>query len=212
MTSCVSSKRSNQLSYTPLTGGSTVAAASGRPELACASIAAVPARSFDDANAFQRGMRTFASTRLGAALFRPTAHHLDKLVSRLTKGRRSFAGIATGIPAVVLTTTGARSGEPRVVVVAGIPHPDGLGLIASNWGGAKHPAWYHNLKAHPRATVTVEGDTWEAMARPATPEERDEIWAKGLELYPGWKNYEARAGERHIEAFVLTRQTDQEST
>ena len=87
----------------------------------------------------------------------------------------------------------------------GIPHPDGLALIASNWGGVKHPAWYHNLKANPEATVSVEGDIWHATARPATPRERDEIWAKGLELYPAWKNYEAWAGERHIEAVVLSR-------
>lgn len=168
-------------------------------------MAAMPARTFDDANAFQKAMRTFASTSVGVALFRPTGHHLDKAISRLTKGKRSFAGIVTGIPAVVLTTTGAKSGEARTVVVAGIPRADGtMGLIASNWGGAKHPAWYHNLKAHPRATLTVEGDTWQADARPATPAERDEIWAKGLELYPGWRKYEARAGDRTIQAFVLT--------
>jgi deazaflavin-dependent oxidoreductase (nitroreductase family) len=83
--------------------------------------------------------------------------------------------------------------------------PDGLALIASNWGGAKHPAWYHNLKANPEATVSMEGDTWHATARPATPSERDEIWANGLKFYPAWKKYEARAGERQIEAFVLSR-------
>jgi deazaflavin-dependent oxidoreductase (nitroreductase family) len=168
-------------------------------------MAAVPALTFDDANGFQKAMRTFASTPVGVVLFRPTAHHLDRLVSRLTNGKRSFAGIVTGIPAVVLTTTGARSGEARTVVVAGVPRPEGLGLIASNWGGTKHPAWYHNLKAHPRCTIAVEGDRWDGDARPATPAERDEIWAKGLELYPGWRKYEARAGERTIQAFVVTR-------
>ena len=163
------------------------------------------ARSFEeDTNAFHRMMRGFAATKVGAALFRPTLHHLDQLVAKLTGGR-SFTGIATGIPAVILTTTGAKSGKPRTVAVFGIPHPDGLGLIASNWGGAKHPAWYHNLKAHPEATVSIGGDTWQATARPATPRERDEIWAKGVELYPGWTKYEARAGERHIEAFILAR-------
>ena len=165
----------------------------------------MPGRSFAEANAFQRTMRTLAATKLGVALLRPTANHLDQLVSRLTGGKRSFAGIVTGVPAVILTTTGAKSGEHRTVTVYGIPHPDGLALIASNWGGVKHPAWYHNLKANPEATVSLEGDTWHATARPATPGERDEIWAKGLEIYPGWRKYEARAGERKIEAFVLSR-------
>jgi deazaflavin-dependent oxidoreductase (nitroreductase family) len=165
----------------------------------------MPGQSFDDANAFHRIMRTFAATKMGAVLLRPTAHHLDQVITKITGGRSSFAGIATGVPAVMLTTTGAKSGEPRTVAVYGIPHRDGLGLIASNFGGAKHPAWYHNLKANPEATVTVGRDTWHAMARLATPRERDEIWAKGVEIYPGWRKYEARAGERHIEAFVLTR-------
>jgi deazaflavin-dependent oxidoreductase (nitroreductase family) len=165
----------------------------------------MPGRPFDDANAFHRTMRTIAATKMGVALFRLPANRLDQLISRLTGGRRSFAGIVTGVPAVILTTTGAKSGEPRTVAVYGIPHPDGVALIASNFGGAKHPAWYHNLKANSEATVSIEGDTWHATARLATPRERDEIWAKGLEIYPGWRKYEARAGDRRIEAFVLSR-------
>jgi deazaflavin-dependent oxidoreductase (nitroreductase family) len=165
----------------------------------------MPVRSFNDANAFYRVMRRFAATKVGVALYRPTLHHLDQTVSKLSGGRRSFVGIAAGIPTLILTTTGAKSGKPRTVAVFGIPHPDGLGLITSNWGGAKHPAWYHNLKANPEATVSIDGDTWQATARPATPRERDEIWAKGVELYPGWAKYEARAGKRHIEAFILGR-------
>jgi deazaflavin-dependent oxidoreductase (nitroreductase family) len=165
----------------------------------------MPSRSFDDANPFHRMMRTFAATKVGVAVFRPTAHRLDRVANKLTGGRRNFAEIVTGVPAVILTSIGAKSGEPRSVAVYGIPHPEGMAVIASNFGGAKHPAWYHNLKANPEATVSVNRDTWGATARPATPRERDEIWAKGLELYPGWRKYEARAGNRHIEAFVLTR-------
>jgi deazaflavin-dependent oxidoreductase (nitroreductase family) len=165
----------------------------------------MPARSFNDANAFHRAMRIFAATKVGVALLRPTANRLDQVVTKLSGGRRSFAGTVTGVPTVILTTKGAKSGEPRTVAVYGIPHPDGLALIASNWGGAKHPAWYHNLKTNPEATVSVDGDTWQATARPANPHERDAIWAKGVEMYPGWARYEVRAGNRHIEAFVLSR-------
>lgn len=55
------------------------------------------------------------------------------------------------------------------------------------------------------AATTVGVAPWHTTARLAAPDERDEIWAKGLELYPGWRKYEVRAGMRHIEAFVLPR-------
>jgi deazaflavin-dependent oxidoreductase (nitroreductase family) len=165
----------------------------------------MPVQSFDNANVFHRAMRRFIATKVGVALFRPTAHHADRLASKLTGGRRSAAWFLTGVPAVMLTTTGAKSGEPRTVAIYGIPHPEGLAVIASNFGGTKHPAWYHNLKANPRAAVSVEGDTWDAVARIAAPAERDEIYAKGIEIYPGWRKYEKMAGERRIEAFVLSR-------
>ncbi len=150
-------------------------------------------------------MRRFIATKVGVAVFRPTAHHFDRIASNLTGGRRSAAWYLTGVPAVMLTTIGAKSGQPRTVAVYGIPHPDGLAVIASNFGGLKHPAWYHNLKADPHATVSIEGDTWDAVARIAEPDERDEIYAKGIEIYPGWRNYEKTAVDRHIEAFVLSR-------
>ena len=165
----------------------------------------MPGRSFDDANAFYRIMRSFASTKVGVALFRPTAHHLDQLVTKLTGGRRSFTGIAAGMPAAILTTTGAKSGKPRTVALLGIPHPDGVAVVAANYGDARHPGWYHNLKANRAASVTIKGDTWDATARLATPGEREEIWANGVELYPGLTKERAWAGERQIEAFVLKR-------
>ena len=166
---------------------------------------AMPARSFDDANVFYRAMRAVAVTKAGRVVFRPTAHRLDQIVSKLTGGKRSFAGIAAGLPTVILTTTGAKSGKPRTVALLGIPHPDGVAVVASNYGAAKHPGWYHNLKVDPAATVTIDGDTWDATARLATPVEREEIWAKGIEFFPGLTKEQMWAGDRHIEAFVLKR-------
>jgi len=163
-------------------------------------------RSFAEANWFQRGFRTFAASAVGSKIFAITAAPLDRVVHRLTNGRRTAAGVLTGIPAVILTTTGAKSGLERSVPVLGIPHPDGLGVIASNFGSTHHPAWYYNLRAHPDARVSVDGDEWKARARLADPAERDELWARGLEIYPGWRNYVSRAGDRHIEAFVLVRE------
>jgi deazaflavin-dependent oxidoreductase (nitroreductase family) len=125
----------------------------------------VPARSFGDANALQRALRNAAATTPGAAVLKRTGHHLDRAISRLTGGRTTFSTLLTGIPVVMLTTTGARSGRQRTVAVAGIPHPDGLGVIASNFGQDKHPAWYHNLKANPEAVVSVAGEEWKTRER-----------------------------------------------
>lgn len=153
----------------------------------------MPGRSFDDASLFHRAMRGVAATKAGRVLFKPTAHRLDQLVSELTGGKHSFAGIAAGLPTVILTTTGAKSGKPRTVALLGIPHLDGVAVVAANYGDARHPGW------------TIDGDTWGATARIATPGEREAIWKKGVELYPGLTKEQQWAANRQIEAFILKR-------
>jgi deazaflavin-dependent oxidoreductase (nitroreductase family) len=145
---------------------------------------AMSARSFDDANVLYRAMRAVAVSKAGRVVFRPTAHRLDQLVCKLTGGNRSFAGIAAGLPTVILTTTGAKSGKPRTVALLGIPHPGGVAVVTSNYGAAKHKSWYHNLKANPAATVTLEGKLGCHRA-PRHTRQAEEIWAKGIEIFPG---------------------------
>ena len=164
----------------------------------------MPVQSFDNANAFHRAMRRFIATKVGVALFRPTAHHIDRFVSNLTNGRRSAAYMLTGVPAVMLTTTGAKSGEPRTVAIYGIPHPDGLAVIASNFGGTKHPAWYHNLKAHPRVQVLAPRRSGSYEAHEAEGPERERLWAQAVDYYAGYGAYQDRAGARRIPVMVLS--------
>lgn len=163
------------------------------------------AQPYAEAGRFHRAVRTFGNSRIGAAVFAPVANRLDDLVLRLTRGRRTAFDLLTGVPTVQLTTTGARTGRPRTVHLLGLPHPEGLGLIASNFGRASHPAWYHNLMATPEATVRVQGEDWHVTARRATAEERTAIWSEGLALAPGWRKYADRAGDREIQAVVLVR-------
>ena len=112
-------------------------------------------------------------------------HRIDRPVYRLTRGRHTFASLVSGLPVVMLTTTGARSGQRRSVPVLGLPTDDGLAVIASNYGQRRHPAWYHNLRANPEGEVTVEGATRRFRAREAEGERRDRIWRAALEVYPG---------------------------
>ncbi|MGI9185694.1 MAG: nitroreductase family deazaflavin-dependent oxidoreductase [Solirubrobacteraceae bacterium] len=158
---------------------------------------------FDRANAFQRYLRRFAASGPGSWLFARLLHHIDRPVHRLTRGRHTFASLVAGIPVVMLTTTGAKSGRPRTVPVLGIPAADGLAIIASNFGQDRHPGWYHNLRAQPEADVVLDGAHRRVRAVPAEGERRARIWQAGLRMYPGFAQYERRAAHRRISVFVL---------
>ncbi len=158
---------------------------------------------YEQASLVQRALRRFAASGPGSWLFARVLHHIDRPVYRLTGGRHTFANLLSGIPVVMLTTTGARSGVRRTVPVLGLPTPDGLVVIASNFGQARHPAWYHNLRANPEGHVTVNGIKRAFHATEAEGEVRGRIWQEGLKVYPGWSQYERRASNRRIAVFVL---------
>jgi deazaflavin-dependent oxidoreductase (nitroreductase family) len=158
---------------------------------------------FDDANLFQRALRRFASSGPGSWFFARVMHRIDRPVYRLTGGRHTFASLVSGLPVVMLTTTGARSGKQRGVPVLGLPTEDGVAVIASNFGQYRHPAWYHNLRANPEGSVAVDGQTRRFRAVEVEGERRERIWEAGLRVYPGWSQYERRASHRRIAVFVL---------
>ena len=131
-------------------------------------------------------------------------HPLDRFIHRRTNGRHTFTSVVTGLPVVNLTAIGAKSGQPRTIPLIGIPDGDDIVLIASNWGQTRHPAWYHNLRANPEATLTLNGRKGAYIAREAAPEERDRYWQRALDLYVGYAAYESRTGGRQIPIMVLT--------
>jgi deazaflavin-dependent oxidoreductase (nitroreductase family) len=155
------------------------------------------------ANPVQRVVRRFGASGPGAWLFARVAQRIDRPVFRWTRGRHTFASLATGIPVVMLTTTGARSGQQRTVPVLGLPTADGLVVIASNFGQERHPAWYHNLRANPEGELALNGSSRRFRAVEAHGERRARIWQEGLRVYPGWTQYEHRASHRRIAVFVL---------
>lgn len=159
--------------------------------------------SYSSANVVQRLVRRFAGSGAGAWLFARIAHRIDRPVFRLTRGRHTFASIATGIPVAMLTTTGARSGRPRTVPVLALPTDGGLVVVASNFGQERHPAWYHNLRANPVGEVAIDGVSRRFRAVEADGDRRARLWEQGLRVYPGWTQYEDRASNRQIAVFVL---------
>jgi deazaflavin-dependent oxidoreductase (nitroreductase family) len=158
---------------------------------------------FADANPVQRALRRFASSGPGSWLFAKTAHFIDRPVYRWSKGRRTFGSMITGLPVVMVTTTGAKSGKKRTVPVLGLPTDDGMAVIASNFGQHNQPGWYYNLRANPEGELSVDGKTTPFRAVEAEGETRERIWQLGLKIYPGWTQYEKRASHRHITVFLL---------
>jgi deazaflavin-dependent oxidoreductase (nitroreductase family) len=90
------------------------------------------------------------------------------------------------------------------VPLVGIPDGERLVLIASNFGQAHHPAWYHNLKKNPQATVTIGTHTGDYAAHEAQGAEYARLWQKAVSLYSGYAAYKERTGGRAIPIIVLT--------
>jgi deazaflavin-dependent oxidoreductase (nitroreductase family) len=156
------------------------------------------------ANRFRRSVRVSAAWPPLSWFYARTLHHIDRAVYRVTRGRATFASWMAGLPIVMLTTTGAKSGRRHTLPLVALPEGDRLVVIASNYGQRRNPSWYHNLRADPRATIAFEGVTREVAARELEGEERERHYARGIEIYPGWTEYRKRASHRRIPVMELT--------
>jgi deazaflavin-dependent oxidoreductase (nitroreductase family) len=108
---------------------------------------------------------------------------------------------------LLLTHTGARSGERRTTPMGYTPDGDRLIVIASNFGAPTHPNWYHNLVAHPDVTVEVGTETFAATAVVTEGSERDRLWAKAVELHPFLAQQQANT-PRQLPVIALSRRAD----
>jgi deazaflavin-dependent oxidoreductase (nitroreductase family) len=114
---------------------------------------------------------------------------------------RAFAGV----PVVLLTTTGAKSGRERVNPLATLPGDDGtLYVFASKGGAPTNPDWYHNLVAHPEVEVEFGRDRFPATATPVVGAERDRIYAEQASRVPAFADYQ-QGTERVIPVVALRR-------
>lgn len=127
-----------------------------------------------------------------------TLHHVDRAVYGLSGGRATFSAWAAGLPVVMLETVGARSGQLRTLPVLAFPEEEDLIVVASNYGQARHPGWYHNLKANPRGRVTVNGVTREIEATVVTdPAERERLFeriSRAVIVFDAYRRYTNRVG------------------
>lgn len=151
----------------------------------------------------ERVLETVARSSAGTWFVQHIAPVLDPPLLRLTGGRVSSI---YPVPVLLLTTTGAKTGKARSHPLLYVEDGDDLILVASNYGSARHPAWYRNLRAHPTVEVIAAGHSGTYTATEITdPAQRERAWALAVNLYAGYGDYQQRAGDRTIPLIRLTR-------
>jgi deazaflavin-dependent oxidoreductase (nitroreductase family) len=105
-------------------------------------------------------------------------------------------------PVLLLDHVGAKSAIRRTTPLVYVDDEPNVVLVASKGGHPAHPAWYHNLRAHPDTTVQIGSERREVRARVATPQERDRLWPKAVATYPPYRLYQQRT-DRKIPLVIL---------
>jgi deazaflavin-dependent oxidoreductase (nitroreductase family) len=103
-----------------------------------------------------------------------------------------IGGNFEGAPMLLLHTTGAKSGQERINPIMYLEEDGRIYVFASKAGAVSHPDWYYNLTAHPEVSVEVGTETFKANAASVDKAERDRIYAKQVELFPGFGEYEKK--------------------
>jgi deazaflavin-dependent oxidoreductase (nitroreductase family) len=120
-------------------------------------------------------------------------------------GREAATLRDTGLPVVIVTTKGNKTGKIRKTALMKVEH-DGRYLLVGSMGGApKNPVWVHNLRADPTAVMIQDGpEPWDAVVRELDGDERAEWWDRAVAAFPPYAEYQQRT-ERTIPVFLATR-------
>ncbi len=128
----------------------------------------------------------------------------QQIIAEFRANEGKVGGQFAGAPMVLLTTTGAKSGQPRTAPLVYTKDGDNLVIIASKAGAPTNPDWFHNLVANPDVTVEVGSDSYAAKAVVPTGAERDRLFDAQALLMPGFREYQNNT-ERIIPVVVLER-------
>jgi deazaflavin-dependent oxidoreductase (nitroreductase family) len=152
------------------------------------------------------GLLTPVAIRIGAIPWMPRLlpqiMWVDQLIRRLTRGRLTLLDIA-GLPNLVLTVLGRKSGTPRTLPLLCVPYGDDILIAGSNFGSPKEPIWVKNVEANPEVTVRFRRRTTPMVARHLEGDERAAAWSHMLQTWPNFARYEQRT-DRRIKVFLLT--------
>jgi deazaflavin-dependent oxidoreductase (nitroreductase family) len=146
--------------------------------------------------------RAAAGERIGRVLQR-SLYSLDKAVYGVTADRHTATSLLAGLPIIMLTTTGARTGNDRTMPLVGIPAAEDLFVIGSNFGTPSTPGWVHNLEANPAAVVSFRDRRVPVVARHADQTETDRVFEAASTVFAGFPRYRRLAANREIRVFAL---------
>jgi deazaflavin-dependent oxidoreductase (nitroreductase family) len=122
-----------------------------------------------------------------------------------TDGREANTLRDTGLPVVIFTTRGRKSGKLRKVPLMRVEHDGVYAMVASQGGSPKNPVWYKNVKADPEAVMVQDGaEVFDATAREIHGEERDVWWERAVAAYPSYADYQ-RKTDRQIPVVLAER-------
>jgi F420H(2)-dependent quinone reductase len=121
-----------------------------------------------------------------------------------TGGREANTLLDTGIPIIIVTMRGAKSGAVRKIALMRVEHDGSYALVASMGGAPTNPVWYANLRAHPDEVLIQDGpEPFRVTVREVDGEERQEWWDRAVAVYPPYAEYQERT-ERRIPVLVAS--------
>lgn len=122
-------------------------------------------------------------------------------------GERANTLRDTGLPVVIVTTQGNKSGHVRKTPLMRVEHNGEYGLVASKGGAPEHPVWYYNLKANPDTVTIQDGpEPFDAHVRELEGDEKTTWWERAVAAFPPYAEYQAKA-DRTIPVFLASRST-----
>jgi deazaflavin-dependent oxidoreductase (nitroreductase family) len=155
----------------------------------------------DPPSAFIRAGARMMASGPAQSFLRSYGWRLDRALIKLTNGHLSMS---MAIPEVLLTHTGAKSGQQRSTPLTYFTDGGRVIVIASNYGGVRHPAWYHNVKANPRVTLASRGYQGTFVGEEMLDAERDRLFGLAVQFMPNYAGYQKTTGGRRIPVVAFT--------
>ena len=150
------------------------------------------------ANRLTPVLRWLGRTRIFAFFYRYVGPRLDCWIMLKPALARLY-----GLPCLLLTTTGAKSGQPRTVPLLYVREGDSFVVLGTNFGQLHHPAWTANLLVRAQGAIEIAGHRVEVSARLVEMARWNEIFSRFVSIYPGYQDYLDRCGSRQPRMFEL---------